>query len=347
MLEHLPAFERSLRVLEGLGQATTDAYAGKVKEFNIWCKGNDISTDLREGTQQERRKHIEAYLEWCFYQMNNSNQTRYTKLNALSKFFRYLKYREIISYDPTEGMPRPQLSKKLMLTFTKEEVLRFFRKCDPTTEKGLRDICVLILAVFCGLRINEIITLDLNDIIDDGKDIDINVKGKQRAGRVSRQVWIWKAPGLYIRQYLLIRIGHGAHGSDPFLVSYNWSKPKGRRLTAGAVNKLIKKLAKAAGIRKAEIHAHMFRATHANDLQHVKGYTLPAIQERLGWQDLSTAGRYLVRRERIHRIYNNLHEYWFDFTKIWLKPASAGEQGGSNDGDASGGANIKERSGLA
>ncbi len=39
----------------------------------------------------------------------------------------------------------------------------------------------------------------------------------------------------------------------------------------------------------------------------------------MGWKDLSTAGRYLVRRERIHRTYNSLHEYWIDFAKIWHK----------------------------
>jgi site-specific recombinase XerD len=178
---------------------------------------------------------------------------------------------------------------------------------------------------------NEIVTLDLNDIVDDGKDIDINVTGKRDR---YRQLLLWKAPGLFIRQYLLIRIsGHGAKGSDPFLVSYNWSKPKGKRLTSASIDKLIKTLAVRAGIRKAEIHAHMFRATHANDLQHVRGYTLPAIQERLGWLDLSTAGRYLVRRERIHRVYNSLHEYWNEFPRLWEKK----EEGSTHDAISSSG----------
>ena len=81
----------------------------------------------------------------------------------------------------------------------------------------------------------------------------------------------------------------------------------------------LKTLADRAGLRKAAVKTHMLRATHANDLQVIRGYGLPQILERMGWKHLSTAERYLVRRERIHRVYNNLHEYWIDFTKIWTK----------------------------
>jgi integrase/recombinase XerD len=326
MLNHLPGFEKSLRILEGLSSVTAESYQKKVLDFHNWLIGNNMPAAPRQTT----RRHIEAYMEHCF-NAGNANITRLTKLTALAKFFRYLKYENVIAEDITAEIPRPQVTSKLMSTFTREEVLRFFGQCDPGREKGLRDVCILILAAFCGLRMNEIISLDLNDISDDGKDIDINVKGKRRGGRVSRQVYLWKAPGLFIRQYLMIRLSQSARGSDPFLVSYNHGKPKGRRLTAAAIHKLIKSLSDAAGIRKAEIHAHMFRATHANDLHHVKGYTLPSIQERLGWKDLSTAGRYLVRRERIHRIYNSLHEYWIEFPRLWRKEEDAMNHSGGDD----------------
>jgi len=68
-----------------------------------------------------------------------------------------------------------------MLTFNRDEVLRFFAQCDITTEKGLRDVCILILAAFCGLRMSEIIKIDLNDVIDDGKGHRHKRKGKNEA----------------------------------------------------------------------------------------------------------------------------------------------------------------------
>ncbi len=192
MLSHIAGFQRSLGILAGRDEKTVRSYSRQVEAYLAWLVDNNLPTAPALSVQEHRR-HIEDYLEHCFYQ-RNSNQTRYTKITALAKFFRYLKYARVIAEDPTEGMPRPQLTKKLMLTFTREEVLRFFRQCDPSSEKGLRDTCIIILAAFCGLRMNEMITLNLNDVIDDGKDIDINVKGKRRGGRLSRQVWLWKAP---------------------------------------------------------------------------------------------------------------------------------------------------------
>lgn len=319
MLEYIPGFQRSLRVLEGLTEATVVAYTRKINEFAAWLQGNGIPADIATLS----RSDIEAYMEWCFYR-SNVNITRLTKLTALSKFFRYLKYEGLITEDITLNIPRPRIRKKLMLTFTKDEIIRLFSQCDITKEKGIRNVCLLIFFVFCGLRMNEAITLDLNSIIDDGKDIDIYVKGKQGH---DRQVYIWKVPGIFLRQWYLIRLNHGAKGSDPFLVSCRGKQPK-RRLTAAPVDYFIKSIARKAGIRRAEVHTHMLRATHANDLQHIKGYTLPAIQERMGWLDLSTAGRYLVRRERIHRQYDSLHQYWSEFTKIW-KPKE-----GSADADS-------------
>jgi len=153
------------------------------------------------------------------------------------------------------------------------------------------------------------------------RDIDINVKGKMKH---DRRVILWKVPGSFIRQYLMIRISPARTGLRSLPGVLQLVKAKGRRLTSAAIDRLIKNLAKGAKIRKAEIHAHMFRATHANDLQQIRGYTLPAIMERLGWLDLSTAGRYLVRRERVHREYKSLHEYWKEFSKIWRKRGGDG-----------------------
>ena len=320
VLNHLPGFQRSLRALQGLVESTVNAYSRQVMEMNAWLIGKGYSTDPAE-LATAGREHIEEYLEYCFYQ-GNKNVTRRTKLTAISKFFRYLQYKGVISTDITSNIPRPKVRKKFMITFTREEVLRIFGQIDITKEKGVRDVCIVVLAVFCGLRMNEIVTLDLDAISDDGKGLSILIKGKHYAGEISRSVDLWKAPAWFIQQYFLIRLSHGARSSDPFLVSYNHSTPKGRRLTQAAIDRMIKNLATRAGIRKPEIHAHMFRATHANDLQHVRGYILPAIMERMGWKDLSTAGRYLVRRERIHRIYDSLHQYWLDFGKIWTRQLS-------------------------
>lgn len=314
MTDHLAGFARYLQVLEGLSPKSVEVYCSKVKEFFTWLdgSGNAKSKSVEDITRQD----IEQYLEWCFYR-GNSNQTRHTKLTALGKFFRFMRYEKTIPEDITSEIPKPKIFTRRMQTFTKEEILNFFRAIDITAEKGIRDCCIFILAAFCGLRISEIYKLQLGDIIDDGKTLDIALPEDICKKHTSRTIYVWKAPAMFIRQYVLIRLSHGAKIFHPFLITYKNKKPSQKRMDAGAIDHVIKTYAVKAGIRKMKITCHMFRATHANDLQHIKGYTLPAIQERMGWKDLSTAGRYLIRRERVHKIYNSLHEYWIEFTKIW------------------------------
>jgi integrase len=187
----------------------------------------------------------------------------------------------------------------------------------------------LVFGTFAGFRVSEIINFNIEHVLDDGTEIDLLIQGGTRKKK-GRTIWIWKAAGHFVRTLLLARLSQGAKTGDPLLVSYKKNgEPRGnRRLTQKSCDNLLKTLARRAGVRKNPIKTHMLRATHANDLQRIRGYAMPQIMERLGWKHLITVERYLVRRERIHKTYNNLHEYWIEFTRIWIKIAEPmeGEQ---------------------
>lgn len=317
--DHLSGFERHFRILKGLQQSSVAAYSAYIREFFTWRVGNALDGPIESIGHQE----VEEYLYWC-YRQGNEAAARATKFIALKNFFRYLVYAGTIAADPTDGIPRIQVKKKYMQTFNQDEALRMFAVCDIETQKGLRDAVVLIMGVFAGFRVSEIWAFNIEQVSDDGKDIDMVIpKTKRGAGRT---VYLWKAPGALVRQLRTVRIQQGAHTGDPLLVSCKKNgEPRGnRRLTAAAVNRMLQALAKKAGIRKAEVHNHMLRATHACDLQRVHGYTPQAIMERLGVKNLATLEHYLVRRERIHKIYRSLHEYWQEFPKIWMKTNTPG-----------------------
>ena len=216
---HFAGFERHLRILQALSNKSVQSYLAKIKEFFAWYREKrsqgafEFSGDVSRLTRQD----VESYLEYCYYR-GNVNQTRFTKLIALQKYFRYLVYEGTIKEDITAMIPRPKIFRKFVQKFSKEEILGFFRAVNVATEKGIRDIVILILAVFCGLRINEIVKLNINDIIDDGKHLDINViDSKHNSNRV---VYLWKAPSLFVRQWLSIRLSQGAKADDPLLISY-------------------------------------------------------------------------------------------------------------------------------
>ncbi len=316
--ELLTGFEQYIRQLRGLQASSTKRYVSHVLEFFAWRAGNSQNTPIVSLEPVELRKEVEEYLKWC-YRKGNANTTRLTKIAALKNYFRYLVHEGQLSKDPTPEIPMPPADSAPMTTFNRPEVLAMFRTIDLSTEKGIRDVVFLILGAFAGFRVSEIVKFNLEDVIDDGTEIDLYIRGTRK--KRGRTVWIWKAAGHFVRALLLARRAQGATTGDPLLVSYykNGAPRGNRRLTNDACDALIKTLAARAAIRKAPIKTHMLRATHANDLQRIRGYAMPQIMERLGWKHLITVERYLVRRERIHKVYNNLHEYWIDFTRIWTK----------------------------
>ena len=319
----LDDFDNHLRVALGLVPSSAKAYRRHVTEFFTWRDGN-------AGEGPVSRQEIEGYLTWCF-RRGNGNATRKTKTVALQNFFRFCIYSGIRPDDPTAMLPALRTTRPHMLTFNRNEILRMFRAIDITTEKGLRDVVFLVLGAFAGFRVSEISGFNIEQISDDGKDITLVIpKSKRGAGR---EVYLWKAPGFFIRELFIKRISAGARTGDPLLVRISQGdRPRNRRLTSQGLERLLKDLCQRAGIRKPAVKTHMLRATHANDLQHVRGYTLPAIMERLGWVNLETAARYLVHRERIHKEYRSLHEYWIDFTRVWSTNEGPAAEIGSGAG---------------
>ena len=326
--KHFVEFERHLRILQALSDKSVQSYRAKITEFFAWYleKRSQGAFVFPKDVTLVTRQDIEAYLEHCFYR-GNVNQTRFTKLIALQKYFRYLVYDGVIKEDITAMIPRPKIFRKFVQKFSREDVFGFFRAVNVQTEKGIRDIVIIAFAAFCGLRINEMVKLNLNDIIDDGKHLDINViDSKHNSNRV---VYLWKAPSLFIRQWLSIRLSQGAKADDPLLISYRKGgnvRGDGTRLTSVSIDNLVKKCARIANIKKARIHVHMFRATHISDLRYIKGYDGPAISQRVGHKHIASTQPYLPSRDRIHREYNSLAEYWKDFVTLWTR--KEGKEGG-------------------
>lgn len=322
--QRIAGFERHLRILQALSEKSIKSYCEKVEEFFRW-KRDTISKDgINTSTAtclevEVTRQEIEKYLEWCYYR-GNGNSTRFTKLIALQKFFRYLVYEGILEKDVTAMIPRPRVFKKFVQKFTKNEVLGFFRAIDILTEQGIRDAVVFILAAFCGLRINEIIKLTLDDIVDEDGFITVNIPETKH--KSSRSVYLWKVPSVLLRKWFAIRMTQGARSDDPLLIQYYKSgRPREgfEGLSSVSIQKIAKKYARKAGIRKPRVHVHMFRATHASNLRYIKGYDIAAIAERLGHKNISSTDRYLPSRERIHKESRSLAEYWYEFATLWNK----------------------------
>lgn len=325
MLNHLSSFRKHLLQHVGLKEASVNSYTQKVQEFIRWLKGNAYETAPEAVIGA--RKRIEEYLEWCFRQ-SNSNVTRRTKLIALRRFFTYLIYDEVIPADPSERIPLPRPGKRKVRIFTQDEILRIFQQCDIETEKGLRDVAIFILAAFGGFRTSEICNFKIENIIEDGDTFYLQVEdSKFDESRIITN--IWKVPQRFITAYANLRINsHGAAPDAPLVISYNKAgRPRGRKLTEGALDQLLKKLAVKAQIRKSRVNMHMFRSTHATDLRKIEGWEVESIAKRLGHMNIqTTAENYFGDWNPVRKKFSSLALYWKSFNlKLWIKEEGIAE----------------------
>jgi len=328
-IEFLNEFDRHLRVLQGLSDGTISLYRTNIKKFFEWnVNKNPDKKELADLTRQD----IEAYLEYWFYQ-GNSNITRRAKLTALKKFFRFLMYENHIEKDITLNIPMPKIWSKFLQTFSREEILKIFSQIDITNEKGIRDVCIIILGVFAGLRVSEICNLSLNDIIDDGKYINLNIiDSKHHGNRIVSD--LWKVPSVFIRNYFVIRLSQNARGQDPFIVSFGFKNiGNNQKLDGETLNKIFKNYVKKTQIRKSEVYMHMLRATYGTVKLCIKGEHYLSVGQSMGHKSIMTTSRYISSRDRIHKIYRSLAEYWSAFPSCWkgdLKDESIDKSGAGN-----------------
>ena len=310
-------WERHITILRGLSPKSAVAYRRHIEEFTAWKGGVDHWEDIT-------RQDVEAFLEHLFYNQGNGNRTRLTKLISLGSWWRFLAYEGIVKEDLTRGIPRPIARKKFVQDLSKEDRLKMFSTISIYSEKGLRDACMLILLCFAGLRVGELVGLRLEDIVDDGQHIEIQLPDDIVKQQSFRTVDLWKAPSLFIRQLLAVRLSHHRLTSNRLFVSYHkGDNVAGNALYEKDVDRFVKKTAHEAGVRKRSVYAHMFRASHAQDLRHVEGYDIAAIAERLGHKNISTTDQYLPKRRRVGRKYRSLRDYWMEWERIWT-----GEQNG-------------------
>jgi len=226
---------------------------------------------------------------------NYSKRTIARKLASLRSFFKFL-YREgHIKSNPITAISSPKLDKKLPKFLDVNKVTKLILSPDVKTESGLRDRAILETLYSCGIRVSELVGLDIDDI--DFISGVIKVLGK---GRKERMVPIGDMALGSIRKYTEDRRGRAKGNKAVFLNS------RGSRLTDRSVRRVIDKYISACSIEE-KISPHSLRhsfATHLLD----KGADLRSVQELLGHMNLSTTQIYThVTMERLKNVYDKAH----------------------------------------
>jgi len=224
------------------------------------------------------------------------------KLAALRTFFQFLLREGVVEANPAKLVATPRKEKKLPMHLSVEDAIRFIETPDADSDFGKRDRAILELLYATGVRVAELVQLDLRDI--DFNNKLLRVFGKRRKERI---VPFGEPAAKALRDYLMIRekflmnAPATKRDAQPLILNY-----QGTRMTTRSVGRLVEKYIRmCAGIHDISPHAlrHSF-ATHLLD----SGADLRDIQALLGHARLSTTQVYThVSMEKLIEVYDKAH----------------------------------------
>jgi integrase/recombinase XerC len=220
------------------------------------------------------------------------------KLSAIRSFYRYLVREEILSASPVEKTSSPKLDKRLPSFLTLDEVERLLNAPDLSTPQGQRDQALIELLYAAGLRVSELVGLNLNQVNLDTSEIRVWGKGsKERVVLMGRPAT--EALRNYLEQSRPKLLGEKRNNAL-FLNRY------GQRIPERRVQKMLEDYAARAGIEK-RVHPHILRHTFATHLLD-GGADLRVVQELLGHAQLSSTQIYThVTKSQARKVYLSAH----------------------------------------
>jgi len=299
LFQHIEDYLNYLRVEKSASKLTLLGYKSDLTQFSTFIS-QKYNVPKEEITNELlNHKSVREYLA----QMQEKNLSRSTmarKLAALRSYVRYLCRENILEGNPIAAVSTPRQDKKLPKFLYPQEIELLINAPDITKPMGRRDKAILETLYAAGLRVSELVGMDLKDIDFNEKLIKIRGKGnKERIVPLGRKAE--EAIEYYIkgnRRYAAQRTGD--IGEALFLNKF------GRRLSDRSVRNIINKYVEKVAINQ-KISPHTIRHTFATHLLN-NGADLRSVQELLGHVKLSTTQIYThLTRDNIKKIYSDTH----------------------------------------
>lgn len=292
MQSQLLNYVNYLAVEKGLSKNTLDSYRRDLKKFLTYIKKQEISR-----LDAINRTIINGYLG----ELKN-NGTAASSISrtiaSIRSFFNFLMQEELITDNPAIDLESPRIEKRLPRVLTTKEVDLLLDQPNPGNHNGLRDKAMLELLYASGIRVSELVSLDITDF--EAKAGYLRCQGK---GMKERIVPIGSVAVNCVKEYLnnsrakLTR----KNGEKALFVNHH-----GCRLTRQGFWKILKKYARISSIN-GEITPHTLRHSFATHLLE-NGADLRSVQEMLGHSDISTTQIYTqITRRKIKEVYDKSH----------------------------------------
>lgn len=299
--DHIPLSEQKLLeqfidhlwMENGLSENTLSAYRNDLAGFSAWMAVKE------KRFSEASTVDIQHYLAGRF-EAGQKTRSAARLLSSLRRFYRFLLREREIGVNPTNLLESPKGGQSLPDTLNECQVEQLLDAPDVADDLGLRDRAMLEVLYATGLRVTELVTLQLSQVSIEPGVLRIIGKGdKERLVPVGEVALDWLAQYLHTSRPALLQ---GKAATSALFVTR-----RGQIMTRQAFWYMIKRYAKKAGIQADSLSPHSLRhafATHM--LNH--GADLRVVQMLLGHSDISTTQIYThVADQRLRDLYNHHH----------------------------------------
>lgn len=290
-------FSDYLRLEQSLSDNTIEAYCHDIELFREFLEDSGKSCSITDITHHD----IEDFLA-KLYDLGIAASSQARILSGLKSFFRYLLQEKICEADPTVLVSSPSIGRHIPDVLSYEEIVSMIDCIDLSQQFGHRNKAIIEAMYGCGLRVSEVISLNISDIYS--KDEFIKVFGK---GSKERLVPIGNKT---LHELMLYVKGERLHQDiKPKFSDKVFISARGTSLTRQSVFLLVKSLAEKAGIKKT-ISPHTLRHSFATHLLE-GGADLRAVQQMLGHSSISTTEIYThISDEYLRQVIMEYHPRW-------------------------------------
>lgn len=301
MKMYIQPFVRYMEEEKGLSLSTLEAYHRDVQQFAEFAQACSI-----EQPSNVQRSHLMLYLG-RLKEQGRAAATISRTVASIRSFFHYLIREGIVAHDPSVLLELPKAVKKKPSVLTQDEIERLLAAPDVTTPQGVRDKAMLELLYATGIRVSELIALNVHDVRTDLRFVHCGGEaGKERVVPISREASQWAQA--YIDEHrpsLLRSVQNKEAQSKQEALFLNVS---GQRLSRQGFWKIIKKYGQEAGI-SGDITPRTLRHSFAVHMLE-GGADLRSVQEMLGHADLSTTQVYVqAARQNMKEVYEKHHPH--------------------------------------
>lgn len=282
-------FLNMLKVERNFSAHTLKSYHDDLVQFNHFLEQELLN--LRTFEYKDARNYL-SYL----YSQNLKRTTVSRKISTLRTFYEFWMTQDETIKNPFVQLVHPKKENYLPQFFYEEEMEALFETVAKDTKKGLRDRVILELLYATGIRVSELVNIQL-------KDIDMSLPGVKVLGKGNKERFVpfgefcLQSIEQYLSEFKPIQ-----HTKHSFLLVNMNGAPITERGVRYVLNDVVKR---TAGV--TEIHPHKLRHTFATHLLN-QGADLRTVQSMLGHVNLSTTGRYThVSNQQLRKVYLNAH----------------------------------------